>query len=372
MDSPAMGPKKRHVKKFLTVFLLGVFYCSFLGLPSEANLASSSEISSKGLILYPQLLNTELGAWMIGDTIHPVPNEATWVVASTPDYRANRGNISVILNWRSVHPPENPFNPFTTSAEIQQVEGNLTSIPAENFWGIIFVCEETYRTHVAFDDDVNTTWFGENLLGYPLYLTENPTATQDQWKDEMYFRMIRGFYNYFHPRTKIGITANGMSTILNWKNTSPLKGKGVPYFFGEEAMDFIKQNYDFVILYAYTSNLTDYDVWTRQYFSFIDATFQNQKKFWILTRVWDYNQAYWETEAIALEIKNCLDRGIAITTYYWSTPPIEETWPLILKAVALYNAKLPYYESDVYGTNLLTGYVGNTYGWVDVASQMRL
>ena len=294
----------------------------------------------------------ELGIWGARSG-YTIPDEASWVIASLPDYEKPRQNISVILCWYSLHPPFNPYNPFETESEINEVEEALRSVPLENFWGMLFINEEHYRSHIGFYDDVNTTWFGERLLGYPLYLEENPSATTDEWKDEMFLRMIRGFYNYFHVKgIKVGITANSGSTVPNYRNQSWIKG--IPAAFGEPAMAFIRQHYDFVFLYTYSRNLEDF-YWTKQYFSIIDNLWQKQKKFWILTQIWPDNEAVWEKETIALEIKNCLDRNIVVTSYHNTNPPFEETWPLIKRAIELYNSEAPYFEEYVYGKNLLTG-----------------
>jgi hypothetical protein len=69
---------------------------------------------------------------------------------------------------------------------------------------------------------------------------------------------------------------------------------------------------------------------------------------------------------MALEIKNCLDRNTVIALYYLNDPSFEETWDKILLAIELYNNNSPYYEYYVYGENLFSGYIGNTYGWVRV------
>jgi len=308
-------------------------------------------------------LECELGIWYASSGCK-IPDEAGWVVASLPDYEKPRVDISVILDWYRLHPPYGPFNPFETVSEIKQVEEGLKSVQTENFWGIIFICEEHYRVHVGFNDDVDTTWFGERLLGYPLYLQEDASATLDEWKDEMFLRMIRGFYNYFHEKgLKVGVTMNAGALVVNLRGQS--WSHGIPKYWGQLAFDFIKNRYDFVILYAYTRNLEDFQ-WTKEYFSLIDQHFQKQKKLWILTRIWDNNREAWEREAIALEIKNCLDRNIAVTSYRGTEPPFEETWALMKKAVELYYSDAPFFETYVYGKNLMTGYVGNTYGWVKV------
>jgi len=243
--------------------------------------------------------------------------------------------IPVILNWYAFR----PSLPIRTQEALTELEQGLKSITTDNFWGIISpVCEEIYRTHIDFNDDVDTTWFGERLLGYPKYLEENPGATQRAWQEEMYLRMIRGFYNYFSPLTKVGIT---------W---------GI--------VNFIKQHYDFLILYPYTENLEYWLQQSKPYLSAVEEQFLKQKKFWILTRIWDYNKENWEREAIALEMKNCLDRNIVIMPY---SSTLEEVWPLMLKAIQLYNSQVTYFENYIYGKNLLTDYIGKTYGWVQVS-----
>jgi len=258
-----------------------------------------------------------------------------------------------ILNWAELHRPWNPWNPFKTESDLKYVEQGLKTVPTENFWGIIGpIREEHYWHHIEFNDDVNTTWLGESLLGYPLYLEESPGATEDEWKDEMNLRMIRGFYDYFHPLTKVGATA-GLGSL-----------RRIPYYFGVPALAFIREHYDFVILYEYTENLEYFDEKTRQSLQLIDQFFQKQKKFWIITR--NGSKPDWELEAIALEMKNCFDRNMVVTCYYQNDPPLEDIWPLMLKAIELYDSKAPYYENHVYGRNLLTGYVGDTYGWVEV------
>jgi len=260
--------------------------------------------------------------------------------------------IPVILNWYEFR----PSLPIRTQEALTNLEQGLKSIIMENFWGIISPgSEEIYRTHIAFNDDVDTMWFGERLLGYPLYLAESPDATRDAWNDEMYLRMIRGFYNYFSPLTKVGIT---------WGITDPNSWN---YAYGEPAATFIQQHYDFLFLYPYTTNLEDWLRRGKPYLSAVEELFPNQKKFWILTRVWDDNRPYWQREAIALEMKNCLERNIVVMPYWSTEPPLKETWPLILKAIQLYNGNVTYFENYIDGKNLLTDYVGKTYGWVQVS-----
>ena len=88
----------------------------------------------------------------------------------------------------------------------------------------------------------------------------------------------------------------------------------------------------------YNPNLDIFEYAGKQYLSIIDQLFSNQKKFWILTNIWDYNTDIWKLEAIALEMKNCLDRNMLITIFYQSNPPIEQGWLLMLKAIELYES----------------------------------
>lgn len=349
------------VKQGVTFLGVSLLILSWSVMPILGLQSVRDTVSSYGTVVYPE---SQLGVWHV-EPGPIIPSEADWVVASRPTFEKQTEDISLILNWYAVHPPQAPFNPFVTEEDLNTVEDGLKTVPTENFWGIIFICEEHYRTHVAFNDDVNTTWFGENLLGYPLYLAESPGATVDQWLDEMFLRMIRGFHDYFSSLTKVGISAGGGSIVPNWKDKSWLEG--IEKSYGYPAMTFIREHYDFVVLYAYTENLEEFMNWTSQYFQLIDQLFRNQKKLWVLTRIWSGNVETWELEAMALEMKNCFDRNIAVTCYYWNNPPLEESWSLMMRARELYDAKAPYYETSVYGKNLLTGYVGDTYGWVEVS-----
>jgi hypothetical protein len=288
-----------------------------------------------------------------------IPEGASWVVVGTPNYSRPREYVNPILNWYDLHPPfPNGVNsPFVTKDDVKIVENQLKTVANPSLWGIIGpVCEEHYRTHMQFANDLNTTWFNETLMGYNVYLNTNPGVTIAQWQDEMFLRFVRGFYNYFHAKgLKVGTTAEQCAI------------SDIPYFYGQPAFTFIQQSYDFVFLYAYTTNLTDFAGRTRQYFSAIDGLLQNQKLFWILTRMYDFNKDTWELEAKALELKNCFDRNIVVTTsIYEDSPPFDVTWKLISKALDLYSTYAPYYETEVNGTNLLTGSVGNTYGWAKI------
>jgi len=263
-----------------------------------------------------------------------------------------RKDAFLILNW---YTRGFPLKPFKTRDDLKKTEEAFKNVSAENFWGIIFISEEIYKTHIDFEDNVNELWFGERLLGYPLYVAEKPNATRGDWIDEMYFRMIRGFYNYFHNRTKVGIT---------WGWTNPAVWEK---YYGNPATKFIQQHYDFLFLYPYTETLEDFLQRTKPYISSVEELFPSQKKFWILTRAFSDTKNAWMPEAIALEMKYCLDRGIVVTAYHMNDPPFDETWTLMKKAIELYNNKATYYEKSVNGKNLLTGYTGYTYGWVQVS-----
>jgi hypothetical protein len=321
---------------------------------SIAGVQDYKAVSSRGSIIYTFVL----GLWSASSP-EIIPAEAKWVVVGVPNYSKPRQDISVILNWYDLHPPypNGVNNPIVTETDVKTIESQLKTVQASNLWGIIGpVCEEHYRSHMQFEDNLNTTWFDESLLGYSVYLTENAGATRYQWQDEMFLRFVRGFYNYFKGKgLKVGITADAWAV------------SDIPYFYGQPAFDFIRQQYDFVFLYAYTENLTDFQR-TKEYYTAIDQFFQKQLNFWILTRGYDFSYGTWEVEAKALELKNCLDRRMIITTsIYEENPTFSETWILMLKAIQLYNGNAPYFETYVNGTNLLTGHVGNTYGWVQVS-----
>jgi hypothetical protein len=305
--------------------------------------------------------------WTIRENEITTPNKTTRV-AFFPALVYNKGEVWIdeayvdmdpsprtapaILDWTYLRLNGSGLLPFKTPAQVEKVEELLGTIPTEKFWGIIFIAEEVYRTDIQFNGDVNATWFGEKLLGYPQYLAQNSGATEDEWRDEMYLRTIRGFYDHFSLLTKVGIT-------WGWLNPNDW----IEYY-GQPAISFIQQHYDFIVLYPYTENLAYWLHSSKPYLSAVEETFVNQKKFWILTRCWDYSMNDWEREAIALEMKNCLDRNIVITSYYYSKPPFEQQWADMLKCVELYNTNQPYYEALTYGENRLTGVVDYTYGCV--------
>lgn len=303
----------------------------------------------------------ELGAFYVWETGMEIPPEATWVIAAHPDYIAPDPSIKVILDWYGVF---TDIGAFRTEADIKTVEDRLMTVPTENFWGTLWITEEIYKEHhLLFEDGVNTTWFGEELLGYDLYQSVVPGATNDEWKDEMFFRMVRGAYNYWKSQgIKVGTTMGGNKA---WNEEWTVNTT-----WGLKARNFIKANFDFIFFYQYTPNLDRF--WnhphgpysTEDYFESIKE-FTKQKKFWILTRIWPgENDTTWEKEVIALELKNAFDQNMVTTVYYWNQPPFSEIFPLVVEAVSLYETDQPYYEEFVEGENRLTEIVGPTYGWV--------
>lgn len=353
----------------LTVKLALLALLLLYGLDREisvfANFNVTYSISSSGNIRYPE---HEIGFWCVDFEWQEIKEEADYVFAMRAEYVAPRPDLKVIFVPFQIHPPtpgiDQWANSFITEQDLQEVEIALKAVDMSKFKGITFF-EEHITEHVTFNDDVNLVWFGETLLGYPLYLNEAPSASEQEWREEMYFRMVRGFYNYFH---ELGVdvgTTGSASELINQEGGRSWR-PGVEYYWGLKAFDFIKGNYDFVVFYIYTVDLDDF-VWTKEYFDFIDQHFSNQKKFWILTRIWSWSEGAWEPEAIALEMKNCLDRNMVITTYLGANPdpPLDEIWAYILDSIDLYDAEAPYYENYVEGRNLLSNYVGYTYGWVD-------
>jgi parallel beta-helix repeat protein len=310
----------------------------------------------------------ELSVWGVYSTTY-IPPGATWGVVKDPNSIPSNTNITLIMDWYDLHPPWGPYNPYKTTEDLKTVEDGLKRIPSNVLWGIIGgagPCHEHYKEHIQLNDNVDTTWFGEKLTSYSLFLRENSRATQDQWRDEMYLRMCRGFYNYFHSiGIKVGQSIEIETLVYGLRNrTFP---KGYTTYFGEPAFAFIRENYYFIVAYGYTRNLEDFQQWIKPGFLLIDQYFPKQKKFWILTRIWQgENDQTWEPEAMALEIKNCLDRKMIILLYSSNNPAFNEVWRVLLKGIELYNSGTAYFEEYVYGKNLLTGYEGSTYGWVGI------
>jgi hypothetical protein len=356
-----------------------------IGSNSSALLASGLQSSSVTIASSGQIAasNNQLGAWFVPQNVNQFPSDAKWVVAAHPTQDpgyAFPSNVKVVLDNLWAHIPWDSSNPmegaFQTAAELTQTETNCKAVNPSKFWGIIFIGEEHNRYHIQFNDDVNVLWFGERMLGYPLYKAQVPSATIDQWKDEMFLRMTRGFYNYYHALgVKVGQTIAYPSILQrSYVDYSA-------YYYGTPALNFIRQNYDFVVVYAYTTNLhkngDTYSYFLQNgepdistFFQKIAELFPNQQKIWILTRIWSLpgnpadNTANWEMAAVALEVKHALDQNMIITYQYDGDPSFNTMWPVLQKAVQLYNSGAPYYESYTYGKNLLTGTVGNTYGWV--------
>ena len=185
----------------------------------------------------------------------------------------------------------------------------------------------------------------------------------------MMLRMIRGFYNYWHGQgVQVGITGGGSSLIPDSSQDTQVDMR-----YGSPALEYIADYYDFIFAYNYTKDLSGLNG-LKYYLNELDTVYPNQKMFWILTRSWGDSSGNptWtiEPEAVALEMKNCLDRNYVITTYQDTlndgTPPytLSQWWSYMQTACALYDANAPYYEQVVYGTNMLTGVTGYTYGWV--------
>jgi hypothetical protein len=309
---------------------------------------------STGTIQYSSV-DATLGLWSASSPVN-IPPEATYVVVGTPDYVKPRPDILPILNWYDLRPPypNGVNNPIISEADIKSVETELKSIKTSNLWGIIGpICEEYWRPHIQFVDTLNTTWFGESLMGYSVYLSSHPGTTRNQWQDEMWLRFMRGFTDYFHAK---GLTVG--TTIQD------VALSDVSYFYGTPAFNFAQQNLDFVFLYAYTENLADFQQRTTAYLHSIDQL-QMPLKFWILTRSYDFSLQSWQVEAKGLELKNSLDKNFVIfTSIYEENPTFSQTWQLILRSLQLYAQNAPYFESNVMGTNLLTSQTGQTYGWV--------
>jgi hypothetical protein len=252
-----------------------------------------------------------------------------------------------------------------TDTTLAALENRYKAIPTASFDGVSFLAEEVYRFYVNFENGTNTTWFGERMLGWDFY-----GGVRDAWQKEMYFRMLRGFANYFHSIGKeVGITMHPATVMQSpWDGYAPPR-LGPDYFFGNSGYNYILSNFDYVILYDYTNNLDDFLNLTKPYLAVVDALPQHLQKYWILTRPWGDTWQIWEREARALEMKNCLDRGIIIVTYQDAGPytpnyNFTEAFNDMKKCVNLYETNQRYVESFVSATNLMTGITGTTYGYV--------
>jgi hypothetical protein len=242
----------------------------------------------------------------------------------------------------------------------------MKSWDVSKFWGVIFLSEEWTKALIQFENGLNITWLGQSLVGYDIWINANPGSNQNEWKSEMFYRMIYGFYAYFKPLgTNIGQTI-GQNTI---------RPENRDTYYGTKAWNFVVNNYDFVFLYNYVKH---WDHWLssgKSYFEHVDEVLMGgAKPFWILTQQFQDQSYYndWVPEPIALEMKNAIDRNMVITLYRYSSSynqDFYENWARALQCIELYASGWPYYESIVNGTNLLTGVVGNTYGWVDTGEE---
>jgi len=289
----------------------------------------------------------ELGIWSSDASFVASIPEATVVFTDRYSVRP-RPDLTMLLGDYTFHTSS------ITSTYLADSESKYKAVVASNFDGVIFLGEEVYCLNIAIENGASTTWFGEQLVGSDIY-----GGAKSAWQKEMYLRMLRGFANYWHGQgKKVGITMH-YDCISN-----------PDYFYGTAGYNYILANYDFVVLYIYTNNLSEFTTRTKPYFTMIDGLPAHLKKYWILTRPWYDTWQTWEREAIGLEMKNCLDMKMAITTYGASTfgYSVEETWSLMLKSIELYRASGSYYEEYVFGENLLTGIFGNTYGWASILS----
>jgi len=346
-------------KIMLTLCALTISALLILPISTQAALQTTKTIQASGTIQYISY-EAQLGLWSASSP-ETVPDDAQWVVAGNPEYVKPRSNVQTILNWYDLRPayPNGVNNAIVNETDIKSVESSLKSISVSNFWGIIGpIGEEYFRSHIQFSDDLNTTWFNEVLMGYTVYAASHPGITRNQWQDEMFLRFMRGFTDYFHGRgLAVGTTVSDGALVDRAD------------FYGAPAFSYIQQDLDFVFLYAYTENLDDFQQRISTFYSLIDQLLPNLQQFWILTRSYDFSLTTWEVEAKALELKNCFDRDMIITTsIYEDQPTFLETWALIEQAIQLYGEGAPYFENYVQGQNLLTGQTGQTYGWVQLTT----
>ncbi|MBM3283025.1 hypothetical protein FJY90_02115 [Candidatus Gottesmanbacteria bacterium] len=279
-----------------------------------------------------------------------------WIFTSEPDDPPQM-NRNLVLDYYGVTKDLEQDNWPKNCNDLKIVENRHKSVPAGKFWGIDFIREEIDKTWFSkLDNNANCAVFGENILGYNVFKDTAPYANEESWKDEMYFRVIRGFYNHIksrNPPEKIGITMGG--DLLTWWQSH----------VGEKAMNFIKTNYDYVIFYSYTKDLGLFRSYTKpMYLTLIDDFFSKQKKFWIVSRNWPQLLII-EPEIIQLEVKNALDRNIVVLSYGPAGLDPPEVIDYMAKSVDLYkNAPGNYHEEYTGGVNMITGKVGNTYGFV--------
>jgi len=305
-------------------------------------------------IFFPQADTTsDLGVFYC-EPYSPAPAEAKWVFITRPEQTETRFN-TILDHAGMIY----YFSRLTSGDVINTMEEMYRDIDTSHLHGILFVSEEFYRTHIRFDDDVNVDWFGETLRGYPLYTADHPGATDAEWLDEMYLRMARGFYTYFH--------AKGVTVGITISDSVMMPRSVLLEHYGQPAFDYMTATFEFVVLYSYTWDLEQFNVQTKGYFTLIDPLFAGMQKFWIVTKPWDSTVAIWEREATAMEIKYALDRGMELIQIHETAPDTRSfaySWGLLIKSLSLYNT-VPFYEEYTSGTNALTGYIGTTYGWVN-------
>jgi len=344
-----------------------ISFGSLLGNPYVyGSLQKFYTIQSIGAITYP---GHEIGFWCIDWSWEEINEEADYVFAMRAEYTPPRPDLKVIFVPYQIHKPWNRTtghtlpNEFVTEEDLREVETALLAVNTSKFQGISFF-EEHYTMHIGFEDGLNYTWLGRELLvGYDIWLADHPDSNQTEWKNEMYLRMVRGYYEYFHNKgLKVGMLVGGGAIVENWKNRDWCKGPEDT--FGNPAYTYMKSHLDFIVCYSYIS-VYDEIIWLKRYWEKLEEDFPTQQKFYILTRKWDYNYDIWEPEAFAVEMKNGLDHNAVLLIYYDNDPPREEAWNWILTGIELYDNNAPYYEYYVEGRNLLTGYVGETYGWVE-------
>jgi hypothetical protein len=332
-------------------------------------------------------MTTETGTWFIQDNTLP-PAGATYAVVANPTYSGSRPGLKLILCWDYLISYDAPW----TTANLQTMETSYKALvsngQAAKFWGILFLGEENYKKFITaegsvtqgFDADMDITWFDESLQGYTVYHAANPSATVQQWGNEMMLRMLRGFYTYWHAQgLQVGITGGGSSLIPN--ATQDTQGD---MRYGTPAINYIAATYDFIFAYNYTRNLSGL-TGLNTYMAVLDSKYSGQKIFWILTRSFTgYNI---EAEAVALEMKKCLDRSYVITTYEDTlndgTPAytLAQWWTYLQTCITLYQTDLSdYHESLMVGINYVNQLTGATaasypnlmYGWVAASWQLTI
>ena len=318
---------------------------------------NSTIIQANGMIKYPEPTSAhEMGLFHAHNDTQ-IPAEAGWVVATWKGYTAPAGQKVILSDINDVGMPRN----IVTADDLAEIEGQVMLWDASKFWGVIFLSEEWWKPKVQFENGMSYTWFGQWLAGYDVWLGSHPGWTKEEWRSEMYYRLVYGFYEYFKAQgVRVGHTM-GMGTVLPQNRET---------YFGAKAWDYIRDNSDFIFFYTYTKHLEHWLAGEKAYFDYVDELMAGgAKPFFILTQRW-YDKPWWddwEPEAIALEMKNALDRDMVITVYRYNSrwnPDFHENWALMLQSVELYKQGAPYYEEYVAGRNLLTGYDGQTYGWV--------